>query len=107
MEYEFTPGIRPEEDGDGSLLFGVEYHADIPIPANGFSDVGNLAPAEGGLTTSGSRLFPLPPEGSRSIWFDFFLEEGGDDGDPTVMHRISRLKIDLATGQAFIDRDPS
>jgi hypothetical protein len=35
-----------------------------------------------------------PPQEARSVWFDFIAT-----GDDNSEHRVSRLMVDLATGQ--------
>jgi len=98
LRYEFAPGVTAGEERRTGLLFDADYDAYVPTSYDG-AMLGAMARLEGGATTAGSRSFPLPPPQARRVWFDFFA--AGDDGNE---HRVSRLTIDLASGQAWIEK---
>jgi hypothetical protein len=78
LQYEIAPGIKARmwRRGVRALLFsvacGTDAGTDVKEPG-----LGAIAPGEGGATTHGSRSFPLPPDGARVVWFEFFA--AGDD----------------------------
>jgi hypothetical protein len=101
LQYELAPGItaRMQRRGVPALFFGVAYGSDVPAEdEDQGSEVGALAPGEGGATTHGSRSFPLPPDNARLAWFEFFAAAGDSYERP-----VSKMTVDLTTGQAQLE----
>ncbi len=103
LQYELAPGItaRMQRRGIPALLFSVAYGTDAGAGADADDEqpgLGAIAPGEGGATTHGSRSFPLPPHGARLAWFEFFAAS-----DDRRDHPVSKMTVDLTTGQARLE----
>ena len=88
---------RMERRGFPALLFRVAYGTDVPVDDEE-SDLGAMATGECGATTHGSRSFPLPPDGARLAWFEFFAASDDSHEQP-----VSKMTVDLTTGQARLE----
>jgi hypothetical protein len=99
LQYEIAPGItaRMWRRGIPALLFSVAYGTDAGADDEE-SGMGAIAPGEGGATTHGSRSFPLPPDGARLAWFEFFAASDDRRDQP-----VSKMTVDLTTGQARLE----
>jgi hypothetical protein len=85
--YTWAPGIR--EGFEGGL--NVEYGADL-LPSD-LDSVGSYA-VSGGDSSDGEIGYARPPDGARQLWFDFSFAD-----DPEGERPVSRLTVELATGQ--------
>jgi hypothetical protein len=98
FEYAFRPELTDEAHEE--VWLNMFYDADIPPPD------WNYVGAEGDVQ------YARPPLEARHAWFDFFhpdyewmehLDQNGPDSE-YLQSRISRLTIDLRTGEAQIEK---
>jgi hypothetical protein len=91
LYYAWTPGITSAMGEASGVWLTVEYHADVP------PDDGSCAGAydtSGSASSEGEIGYARPPQEARRVWFDFFATN-----DDRSEHRISRLRVDLRSGQ--------
>jgi hypothetical protein len=93
--YAWVPGISAPQGHESGVALNVEYGADVPPSDLDF--VGSYS-TDGGAASEGELGFSRPPRDARLIWFDFFAAD-----DPEGDHKVNRLTLDLATGEAHVD----
>jgi hypothetical protein len=91
LSYAWAPGITAPMGEESGVALNVEYGADV-LPAD-LSCAGSYS-TDGGASSEGEIGYARPPHDARHVWFDFSAAD-----DPEGEHRVTRLTVDLITGQ--------